>query len=178
MIVIIADGREENIGRALYRYYKEKSEGVELVSVSGLDIKPCYGCDGCTYKTYGKCVVRDDMDSIVPKLMYGDTIIFTSPLVWGGFSYSVKKAIDKMALIGDRFYYVKNKELVKGTISNMKKIIGIGVGDKVSDQEQRTFENLIKEIGIILDIKYMGKVIHTAFTGEDVEKLAMEVSSL
>lgn len=178
MIVIISDGKKEKIGNALYNYYKDNNEKVEYVSVSDLDIKPCYACQGCTYKTYGKCVFRDDMDNIVPLLMEGDSIIYTSPLIWGGFSYSIKKVIDKMALTGNRFYKVKNGELVKGTISNMKKLVGIGVSDRVSDKERKTFENLLKEMGIITDTKYMGKVIDTQFTHDDVGKIATEVYEL
>ncbi len=178
MIVILADVKKENMGKALYEYYKAKNEEVEFVSVSDLDIKPCYACGGCTYKTYGKCVFRDDMDNIVPLLMEGDVIIYTSPLLWGGFSYSIKKVIDKMALTGSRFYKVKNGEIVKGSISNMKKLVGIGVSDRVSEKERKTFENLLKEMGIITDTKYMGKVIDKQFTHDDVEKIATEVYEL
>lgn len=178
MVVIISDGKKENMGKALYEYYKAKNEEVEFVSVSCLDIKPCYACGGCTYKTYGKCIVRDDMDQIVPLLMKGDIIFYTSPIVWGGFSYNIKKVIDKMALTGSRFYKVKNGELVKGTISNIKKLVGIGVSDRVSDKERKTFENLIKEMGIIIDTKYMGKIIDTQFTHKDVERIAKEVYEL
>lgn len=178
MVVIIADDKKENLGKALYEYYKAKNEEVKLVSVSCLDIKPCYACGGCTYKTYGKCVFRDDMDDIVPLLMEGDVIIYTSPLIWGGFSYSIKKVIDKMALTGSRFYKVKNGELVKGSISNIKKLVGLGVSDRVSEKERKTFENLIKEMGMIIDTKYLGETINTQFTHKDVEKIAKKVYEL
>lgn len=178
MIVIISDNKNEKIGNALYQYYQDRNEDVEFVAASDLNIKPCYGCDGCTYKTYGKCIFRDDMDYVLPLLMKGDTIIYTSPMVWGGFSYSIKKIIDKMALTGDRFYHVKKGELVKGTISNMKKIIGISTTDKASEKEEKTFESYIKEIATIIDVKYMGKVVNTTFTDMDIERIAMEVNKL
>jgi|LSQX01.2.fsa_nt_gb putative NADPH-quinone reductase len=178
MILIIADNKEENFGSKLYRYYKDNNEDVEFMGVSDLDIKPCYACGGCTQKTFGKCLVRDDMDKIIPLLMKCETVIYTSPLLWGGFSYIVKKVVDKMALTGSVFYKEKNKELVKGTISNMKKLIGIGVGDNVSDKERVSFENHIREIAIIIDIKYLGKVFRSRFTEPDIEKLAMEVNGL
>lgn len=178
MILIIADSKEENFGSKLYRYYKNKNVDVEYISASNLDIKPCYACGGCTQKTFGKCVIRDDMDNIIPLLIKCETVIYTSPLVWGGFSYITKKIIDKMSLTGSVFYKEKNKELVKGTISNMKKLIGIGVGDNISDKERKSFKYQLKEIGLIIDIKYLGKVFSNAFTELDIEKLALEVNEL
>ena len=178
MILIIADSNEENFGSRLYSYYKDKNEDVEFIAASDLDIKPCYACGGCTKKTFGKCLVRDDMDTIIPLLMKCETIIYTSPLVWGGFSYIIKKIVDKMALTGSVFYKEKNKELVKGTISNMKKLIGIGIGDNIPDKERLSFESLIKEIAIIIDIKYLGKVFTKAFTESDMENLVLEVNKL
>lgn len=177
MIVIISDDEKEIIGTKLYEYYKSINEEIEFISASSRNIKPCYGCNGCTYKTYGKCVFRDDMDEILPILIKGDIVIYTSPLIWGGFSYDVKKILDKNALIGDRFYKVKNKELVKGMISNMKKVVGVAVSEKVSEKEQSTFESYVRELGTIMDINYMGTVLNTRLTDEEIEKLAKEVLS-
>lgn len=177
MIVIISDDKKEIIGTKLYEYYKSINEEIEFISASGRNIKPCYGCNGCTYKTYGKCVFRDDMDEILPILIKGDIVIYTSLLILGGFSYDVKKILDKTALIGNRFYKVKNKELVKGMISKMKKVVGVAVSEKASEKEQSTFENYVKELGIIMDINYMGTVLNTRLTDEEIEKLAKEVLS-
>ncbi len=177
MIVIISDNEKEDIGTELYKYYKSINQHVEFISASGRCIKPCYGCDGCAYKTYGKCIYRDDIDKMLPTIIRGDIVIFTSPLIWGKFSYDVKKVIDKIALIGSRFYIVRNKELVKGTIANMKKIVGVAVSEKSSDKEKIAFENYLKEVGTIMDINYMGKVINTVLIGEEVKKLALEVIS-
>lgn len=177
MILIISDNKEEDFGSRLYSYYKENDEDVTFISVSDLDIKPCYSCGGCTNKTYGKCLIRDDMDNIVPLMMKCEAIVYTTPLLWGGFSYKIKKVIDKMALTGSVFYKEKNKELVKGTISSMKKLIAIAVGDNLSDKEIITFEDHIKEFARIIDIKYLGKVINS-ITELDIEKIALEVKEL
>ncbi len=125
MILIISDTDSEDIGRSLFDYYQNKGVSAKIISAGNRNIAPCYGCEGCTYKTYGTCVVRDDMDEILPEIMGADVLVFCSPLVWGGFSYDVKKIIDKLALVGDRFYRVRKGELTKGTISAMKKIAGV-----------------------------------------------------
>lgn len=178
MILIITDSKEEVFGSKLYRYYKDNNADVEFISASNLDIKPCYSCGGCTQKTFGKCIVRDDMDSIIPLLMKCQVIIYTSPLVYGGFSYEIKKVVDKMALTGSVFYREKNKEFVKGTVSNMKKIISVGIKDNVSDKARTSFEHILREIAIMIDIKYLARVYSKSFSDRDVEKFAMEVNEL
>ena len=175
MIVIVSDNKKEAIGMALYDSYKSMDKEVAFISASSSHVKPCYGCNGCLDKTYGKCVFRDDMDDILPILIKGDIIIYTSPLVWGGFSYNIKKILDKTALIGNRFYSVRNKEMVKGTISKMKKIVGIGVSQESKLKGQIIFENLLKETGIIMNIQSVGRVVDPILNQEEVQKLAMEV---
>ena len=179
MIVIVSDNDKENVGTALYDYYKMMDLNVEFISASNRHIKPCYGCNGCTYVTYGKCVHRDDMDQILPTLIKGETIIYVSPLLWGGFSYNIKKILDKTSLMGDRFYQVENKELVKGTIGNIKKIVGVGVSERRfnsrSKKEQGVFKNLLREIAMIMNIDYMGIIVDTMPTKDEIKMLAMEV---
>ncbi len=178
MILIIADNKDEKFGRDLYKYYTKINEDVEFVSASGMNIKPCYGCGGCTQKTFGKCLVRDDMDIIIPLMMKCEKIIYTSPVVWGGFSYTTRKIVDKMSLTGNVFYKVKKKELIKTSKSKMKKIIGIGISDNISDKERISYENQVKSIAKVTGIKYLGKVFGNTFTDQDIEKLALEVNKI
>ena len=180
MIVVISDDKKEKVGKSIYNHLQESNIEAEYISASGRDIKPCYGCNGCSSKaSYGKCVFRDDMDDILPFLLEGEYVIYTSPVTWGGVSCNIKKILDKTALIGDRSYNIRNKELVKGTLSNNKKIIGIGVANDISAQEKSDFQYLFKEIGTIMDIDHLTKIVDTSietFTTEaEIEKLLQEV---
>ena len=180
MIVVISDDKKENVGKSIYNHLQESNIEAEYISASGRDIKPCYGCNGCLTKaSYGKCVFRDDMDDSLPFLREGEYVIYTSPVIWGGFSYDIKRILDKTALIGDRFYNIRNKELAKGTISNNKKMIGVGVGNDFSVQEESSFQDLIKEIAAIMNIDHIAKMVDTSVEGfiaeSEIEKLVQEV---
>lgn len=49
---------------------KEKEEIVlEELLVSKLEINPCLGCFSCWNKTPGKCVIKDDMQEVIEKLL-------------------------------------------------------------------------------------------------------------
>ncbi len=97
------------------------------------------------------------MDSIVTLMMKCKIIIYTSPLLWGGFSNKIKKIVDKMALTGSVFYREKNKEFVKGTVSNMKKLISVGINDNISDKAKVSFTGMIKEIGVMIALASQSK---------------------
>lgn len=177
MIAIITDNQKEQIGTALYHYFRKQGEQVELISASERKIEPCYGCEGCTNKTYNQCVVRDDMDVILPILIKAEIIVFVSPLWWGGFSGDVKKILDKTALIGDCFYHVKNGELYKGTIGSVKKMVGLAVSAQASEKAESCFAGYLKEIGILMGIDAFGKVVSPDLDEIKMEQLGMEVLS-
>lgn len=183
MIVIVSDEKKESTGRALYQYFKKTDRDVQFISASGRNIKPCRACQGCTEKTYGKCVFRDDMDEIITALMKADIIVYTSLLKWGSFSADIKKILDKNCLLGDPFYYMTGDgELRKACKTGLKKIVGIGVSDAPSAEEETTFKTLLKEMGNLMGVEHMAKVTAGSVikgmdgtSGTDIEKLGKEI---
>lgn len=187
MIAIVSDKIGEPLGRQLLQYFEKEGIETTYITADDKDIKPCYGCAGCTYKTYRKCVVRDDMDEIMPVLIRADIIIYLSQIKWGGLSPAVRKILEKSALMGNIFYRVRKGELRKGCIGKIKKLVGIGICETCTAEEKETFQGLIKETGIIMDIKYMAKIICSkAGDGEkshgwekkDMEELGKEIIAI
>ena len=175
MIVIIADEGKVKKGWELYQTLREQKIDAKYLSVSNMHIQPCFGCQGCLYKTYGKCVVRDDMDQIQPLLMQAEVIVFTSPTLWGGFSYPVKKVIDKLILLSNGFYRVRGGRLTKQGNERMRKIVGLGSGE-ADTKEARDFAGYIKAVGQVIGVDYLAKT-GTIFTdGDEIQNLIEEVS--
>lgn len=146
MITIISDGKMNYIGEDLVKEMTGKGHQVEHISLEGVTIKPCTNCGGCTYKTYGKCVVRDDGDWIFPKVIQSDVILFVTPIVFGSYSFPIKRLFDKFALIMERFYYIENKELVKGGMQGRKfKFFVLGAIDTILAEEEQAFQKLHHE---------------------------------
>ena len=69
--------------------------GAETRTLSARDlaISGCLGCGGCN-KT-GKCVVKDDMQSVYPVLEEADIIFLASPIFFYGLTAQVKSLIDR-----------------------------------------------------------------------------------
>jgi len=66
---------------------------VEIVSLFDLDINECLGCEACILK--GNCVINDDMDSLLTKLVNADGIILSSPVYLRQVSGKMKTFIDR-----------------------------------------------------------------------------------
>lgn len=58
-------------------------------------VKPCMGCFGCWIKTPGRCVVNDRCRDIPLYIAKCDEMILISPVLFGGYSESIKAVIDR-----------------------------------------------------------------------------------
>ena len=68
---------------------------IETVEVASSRIEPCKGCFGCWTATPGKCVIRDDMDELLPKIVEADLIVWSFPLYYYGMPSPIKALLDR-----------------------------------------------------------------------------------
>jgi multimeric flavodoxin WrbA len=67
----------------------------EIIDVYKLNIKPCTGCFACWNKTPGKCVIPDDMPSLLEKIISADIIVWSFPLYYFSVPGGLKNVIDR-----------------------------------------------------------------------------------
>lgn len=68
---------------------------VDVLDVSSLNIGACRGCFCCWKSTPGKCVIRDDMPSVLQKQKDADVIVWSFPLYYFNVPGSLKNMIDR-----------------------------------------------------------------------------------
>ncbi|HKM20509.1 MAG TPA: flavodoxin family protein [Lachnospiraceae bacterium] len=68
---------------------------VREVSVSKMQITPCKGCFGCWIKTPGKCIIQDDMESVIESQLWADIIIWSFPLYYFNIPGAMKNVMDR-----------------------------------------------------------------------------------
>ncbi len=176
MIVIIADEGKHQIGLELQQTLLTHGVQVEYISLENVNVKPCVSCGGCTYKTYGKCIVRDDGDWIYPKVIGAEAVFFVSPITFGSYSFKIKRVFDKFALIMDRHYMIEQNELVKAGMKGKQfKFFVLGMNENCLEEEIKVFKRLHQENIVIT--RGTGKVfiIDPMFTSELKENIAKEV---
>jgi multimeric flavodoxin WrbA len=69
---------------------------VAAFDLDGLDIKPCRGCFACWLKHPGTCAVKDDQEPILKALASIDILVWTTPVVFGGYGPTLKKSLDRL----------------------------------------------------------------------------------
>ncbi|MHA2494710.1 MAG: flavodoxin family protein [Candidatus Hodarchaeales archaeon] len=74
---------------------KDAGANVELIYVRDLEIGPCRGCYTCWTKSPGKCVQKDDMVEILPKLASADIVVFATPVYVDGMTSTMKALMDR-----------------------------------------------------------------------------------
>jgi multimeric flavodoxin WrbA len=144
MITILSDGTTKELGQDLYETIVKTRPDARLFCLENMRIEPCYACRGCEQKTCGRCVVRDDADEILPCVVRSETIMVLTPVVFGGYSFPIKRLVDKFSLIVDRHYCVRNGELTKGKPKKVGYYV-IGVHEGIDDEDTQIFRQLVRE---------------------------------
>lgn len=102
MKALILDGSsiEGHVLTILNNYLKKELENrgwiTDTYHLLNEDIGTCIGCFGCWVKTPGQCVIQDKGQEIIKKIAQTDLLILSSPITFGGYSYQLKKIVDRM----------------------------------------------------------------------------------
>lgn len=67
---------------------------VEKISLADRDIKFCKGCLAC--QKLGKCVIKDDVNDIMQKVLNADAVCWATPIYYYEMSGQMKTLIDRM----------------------------------------------------------------------------------
>lgn len=67
---------------------------VEKISLAGKNIQFCKGCLGC--QKLGRCVIKDDVNDIMAKVLRADVICWATPIYYYEMSGQMKTLIDRM----------------------------------------------------------------------------------
>jgi len=86
------------------------SEGadIHILPLGGLVIGECLGCHACWKGR--DCVLDDDMNDIIPRIVESDTIVFGTPVYWYGPTALMKGLIDRFVY----FNCPENREKIRG----------------------------------------------------------------
>ena len=83
----------EALAEAFAKGAAESGHEVELISLRGKELRFCQGCFAC--QKSGKCVIRDDMQEIVPKMEQAEVLVFATPIYYYEMSGQMKTLLDR-----------------------------------------------------------------------------------
>jgi multimeric flavodoxin WrbA len=91
-------GNTEILARHTLKSIQEEGVDTELVSLAGLDIRPCTACNACRKEEC--CSINDDLFPIYQKLKEADAIILASPVYYGSATGLMKCFMERVGYIG------------------------------------------------------------------------------
>jgi multimeric flavodoxin WrbA len=135
---------------------KASSHQTEKLYLYDVKIAPCVDCRNCKTANY-QCAIKDDMQTVYPKLENADVIVFGSPLYWYGPTAKMKLLIDRLRP------YVESKKL-KGKKAIV--VIPSAEGAEACSFMVGAFELSFEYLGVDL----AGKVLVKAYEKAEVAK--------
>jgi multimeric flavodoxin WrbA len=136
---------------------EEAGAEVEKIYVRDYKITPCIECNGCFKE--GKCVVKDEMQEIYPKLLEADRIIFASPMFFMGITGWAKALVDRCQALWAKKYILK-QPVVEPERKSQRKGLFISVG---GTKGKRLFDGVILAVKIFfdaIDVEYSGELLY------------------
>ena len=122
---------------------------IECLRLRDLSIAYCKGCFGCWVKTPGVCPTRDDAGAVTRSFVRSDLVVLLTPIVFGGYSSELKKALDRSAgIVLPFFTRIKGEVHHKPRYQRYPALLAIGVVDRPDEVEERVFATLVSRNAI------------------------------
>ena len=89
---------------------KAAGNEVEKISLIGKNIQFCKGCLAC--QKLGRCVINDDVNDIMAKVLKADVICWATPIYYYEMSGQMKTLIDRMNAMYEQDYKFRDVYLL------------------------------------------------------------------
>ena len=124
-----------------------------------MNIMPCRSCGACGTRTPGRCVQKDDMPQLLRSMAASRLLVYITPVTFGGYSYQLKKAIDRTMPLGEPFYMVKNGHLLHPMRYGEKTLLAIGLYDGGRQEEIENFQLLVARNAMNMQSRYKTVIV-------------------
>ncbi len=125
-----------------------------------LHIAPCTGCFGCWIKTPGECVIADAGRDVAKAIATSDLVVYLTPVIFGGYSHPLKRAIDRsIPIILPLFRRVRGEVHHKKRYVRYPRMLGLGWVDPWTKEQDNLFRTLIARNAINMHAPAAGCVV-------------------
>ena len=134
----------------------------EILRLRDMEMADCKGCFGCWITTPGQCVIDDAARPMADKLGPADLKVFVTSVVFGGYSYQLKKALDRQ--ISTLLPFVRKNE--QGEVHHPSRysdkkpyFLVIGVLPEKDPESEAIFRGLVERNSLNMHSKAYGTAI-------------------
>ncbi|MBS1158139.1 MAG: NADPH-dependent reductase [Proteobacteria bacterium] len=107
MKLVILDGTagQSAANQCIGQVASQEGATITHFALADLMLAPCLGDFECWTKTPGRCRSQDEAQDIAQAIHDADLLIFLTPLVFGGYSSALKRAVDRLIPLIDSFFH-------------------------------------------------------------------------
>lgn len=177
MSLVILDAMENDsrISSTLKSVLEEGGEEISYFKLKDMNILPCRSCGSCSFKSPGKCVFYDDAQEILRAIAASNRLLMLTPIRFGGYSSCLKKAVDKFMLLILPTYTVKQGHLLHPPRYGSKKLLAIGVEEKLSIEQEESFRRLVENNALNMQAAYKTLILRGL---DNTEGIKRDINSL
>ncbi len=167
----------DTVVRALKKYDVE----CDSILLREKEVADCKGCFHCWVKTPGNCII-DDFSRVITKLFANaNLVVFITPIIYGGYSSELKKALDRIIpFISPYFTTINGETHHKKRYKKSPALIGIGVTGQDASEQENTFKKLVLRNSINMHSPFQDALVFKAdqemqFVSKKIEDLLESV---
>ncbi len=167
----------QGYANAVEEVLKEYAVDCDPILLREKEIADCKGCFHCWVKTPGTCII-DDFSRVVTNLFANsDLVTFITPLVYGGYSSELKKALDRIIPFISPYFTTFNGETHhKKRYKKSPALIGIGVTDQDNKEQENTFRKLVLRNSINMHSPFQGSLVFKA--DQEMQLVSKQIEDL
>ena len=120
-----------------------------VLSLRELAVAPCLGCFGCWIKTPGECVIDDAGRDVARNIVGSDLVVYVTPIQFGGYSFELKKALDRsIPIISPMFRKIRGEVHHKKRYARYPRVLALGWLERGEGDEEDIFQELVQRNAI------------------------------
>jgi len=156
------DSESAKIHELMLEELKKLNWDATSIVLEDKNIAYCTGCFGCWVQTPGECVIKDYEEIIVREMVHTDLRIYITPIVFGGYSSILKKALDRqISRVLPYFTKIDGEVHHKKRYEKEQSLLGVGILDKPDVEKEEVFKTLIVRNFINMWSPYQQAMIFT-----------------
>ncbi|MBD3193712.1 MAG: flavodoxin family protein [Candidatus Lokiarchaeota archaeon] len=138
-----SNGKDQEINDDTIEILKKSDFSIHSVFLKEKLIAPCQGCFDCWVKTPGICRIDDFGREVCKLIVSYDLVVHITPVTFGGYSYNLKKAIDRTIPNLLPFFKTINGEIHhKQRYKKRASLLVIGITEEINENEVKIFQEL------------------------------------
>ncbi len=149
---------------------------IQIFKLREITINPCIGCFNCWIKTPGTCFHQDAVADILRAILSSHTVIFFTPVIFGGYSSELKKIIDRFLPVTLPFFKKTFGEFHHPRrYTSFPHIVGIGTHSATNKTVTQCFKTLVGRNAINAHTTYRANVVCPSDSPQKIQQQLVDL---